>query len=55
MDQGGRVVPPQPGTGFGLVDFLASIDAMVDVAPLETTVADPFRPVAPEQGPGGPR
>jgi hypothetical protein len=55
MDQGGRVVPPQPGTGFGLVDFLASIDAMVDAAQLETPVTDPFLTVDPEQSPGEPQ
>jgi hypothetical protein len=55
MDQGGRVLPSRPGAGFGLVDFLASIDAVVNAAPLETPVTDPFRTVAPDQAPGEPR
>jgi hypothetical protein len=37
------------------VDFLASIDAVVNAAPLETPVTDPFRTVAPDQAPGEPR
>lgn len=54
LGQDGRVMPREPGTGFGLVDFLASIDAMVDASSLETPVTDPFFGPATEQDMEGP-
>lgn len=44
----GEVRPPDPQAGFGMADFLATIDALYRTGPPEVLVSDPFVQHAPE-------
>jgi len=51
----GEVRPPEPQTGFGMSDFLSTIDALTRSVPPDLTVTDPFAGPAPQQSMEGPR
>lgn len=47
----GEVRPPEPQAGFGMADFLATIDASTRPVPSEVIVSDPFVQHAPDDTP----